>query len=92
MVIYLTYANNSNETATRTFAFTLSRLFSQHEDVVHILPTKRLQTENLYDIVKRISLEEIGFEILSIITDNDSIYKKAISFFCSPKISIIYPL
>ena len=68
----------------------LSSVFSQCKDVV---PTKHLQAENLFDIVKRIIIGlEIGFQVLSIITDNNAINKKAIFFFCSPpKHSILYP-
>ena len=58
------------------------------------MPTKCLKSENLFDIVKRIinDLEETGFQVLSIITDNNAINKKAISFFCCPpKLSIVYP-
>ena len=75
--------DNSNETVTSSFAFILSSLFSQYKDLVHVMPTKCLQVENLFDIVKRIiiSLKEIGFQVLSIITDDDTINKKAIYFF-----------
>ena len=58
------------------------------------MPTKNLKAENLFDIVKRIiiGLEEIDFQISSIITDNNVINTKAISFFCCPrKLSIVYP-
>ena len=58
------------------------------------MPSKCLKAENLFDIVKRIiiGLEEIGFQVLSIITDDKAINKKAISFFCSTsKLSIVYP-
>lgn len=41
----------------------LSSVFSQYKDVAHIIPTKCLKAENLFDIVKHaiISLEEIDF-------------------------------
>lgn len=87
-------ANNSNEPATSAFAFMLSSVFSQYKDVVHVMPTKCLLAENLFDIIKRviIGLEDIGFKVLSVITDNNAINKKAMSFFCSPsKLSIVYP-
>ena len=87
-------ANNSNEAATSAFAFMLSSVFSKYKDVVHVMPTRRLKAENLFDIIRRliIGLEEIGFRVLSVITDNNAINKKAMSFFCSPaKLSIVYP-
>ena len=56
------------------------------------MPTKCLKPENLFDIVKslKIGLEEIGFQILSIITDNNPKNKKAISFFAIPQIFQLY--
>ena len=58
-------------------------IFLQYKDVVHFMPSKCLQAENLIDIVKRdmISLEEIGFQILLIITDNNAIDLKKNSIF-----------
>ena len=87
-------SDNSNEAATSAFVFMLSSAFSQYKDVVHVIPTKCLKAESLFDIIKHIiiGLEEIGFQVLSIITDNNAINKKAISLFCSPpKLSIVYP-
>ena len=74
-------SDNSNEAATSAFTFMLSSVFSQYKDVVHVMSTKCLKAENLFDIVKHtiIGLEEIDFQVLSIITNT-----KAISFFCSP--------
>ena len=61
----------------------LSSVFSQYKDVVHLMPTKCLQAENLFDIVKHImiGLEEIGSQVLSVIIDNNAINKKVIFFF-----------
>ena len=55
------------------------------------MPTRCLTAENLLDIIKRIIIGlEIGFQVLSIITNN-ALNKKAIFFFCSPlKLSIVY--
>ena len=79
-------SDNNNEAATSAFDFMLSRVFSQYKAVVHVMPTKCLQAENLFDIVKRIinGLEETGFQVLSIITDNNAKNKRALSFFCRP--------
>ena len=87
-------SDNSNE-ATSAFVFMFSSVFSQYKDVVHVMPNKCLKAKSFFDIIKRIriGLEEIGFQVLSIITDNNAINKKkSISLFCSPpKLSIIYP-
>ena len=62
---------------TSDFAFMLSSVFSQYNDV-YVMPTKCLKAENLFDIVKRliICLQEIDFQVLSIMTDNNAINKK----------------
>ena len=44
-------SDKSNEAATSAFIFMLSSVFSQHKDVVHVMPTKILKAENLFDIV-----------------------------------------
>ena len=56
-------------------------IFSQYKDFVDAMPTKYLQAEKLFDIVKCIiiSLEAISVQVLSIITDNNATNKKAIS-------------
>ena len=75
-------SDNNNQAATSAFAFMLSSVFSQYKDVVHVMPIKCLKAENLFDRVKRIiiGLEEIGFQVLSIITDNNAINKKTYIF------------
>ena len=55
---------------------------------MYVMPTKFLKAANLFDIVKRIiiGLEEIGFQVSSIITDNNAVNKKGYIFlFQSPK-------
>ena len=68
-------SDNSNEAATSAFVFMPSMVISQYKDVVHVMPTKRLKAESLFDIIKHIiiGLEEIHFQVLSIITDNNAI-------------------
>ena len=56
------------------------------------MPTKCLKAESLFDIIKCIiiGLEEISFQVLSIITDNNAINKKAISAFAVPQTFPLY--
>ena len=87
-------ANNTNEVATSAFAFMFSCVLSNYKDVIHMMPTKCLKAENLFNIIKRliIRLEEIGFKVLCLIMDNNAINKNAMSLFCIPvKLSIVYP-
>ena len=44
-------ANNTNEVATSAFAFMLSSVLSNYKDVIHIMPTKCLKAENLFNII-----------------------------------------
>ena len=62
-------SDNSNDAA---FTFTLSSVFSQYKNVVHVMPI------NFFEIVKHITIgsEEMGFQVLSIITDNNATNKK----------------
>ena len=63
----------------------LSSVFSQYKDVEHVMPTKRLKAENLFDIIKRIiGLVEIGFQVLFIITDDNAINKNLYLSFAVP--------
>ena len=50
----------------RAFAFMLSSVFLQNKDVVHVMPTKCLKAENLFDIIKHviIGLKVIGFRLI----------------------------
>ena len=70
--------DNSNKAVTSAFTFMLRSVFSQYKDVVHVMPTKCLKAENLFEIIKCIitGLEEKDFQVLSIITDNNAINKK----------------
>lgn len=87
-------AVDGNEAATSVFVFMLRSVSSEYKDVVHVMPAKCLKAENLFDIVKRliVGLEEIGFKVLAVVTDNDTRNKKAMSLFCNPEqLSIVYP-
>ena len=75
--------DNSNEVAASAFVFMVSSVYSQYKDVVHVMPTKCLKPENLFDIVKCIiiGLEEIWLIILKSLTDNNAINKKKLYLF-----------
>ena len=76
-------AYNSHEAATSAFAFMLSSVCSKFKDVVHVMPAKSIKAEILFNVMKHIiiGLEQIGFRVISVITDNNAINKKAMSFF-----------
>lgn len=72
--------------ATSAYAFMLSGVFSKFKDVAHILPASKMTGEILFTYVRMIilELEKIGFTVIAVITDNNSINKKTMSQFSDP--------
>ena len=71
----------------------LKSVLSQFKDDVHVLPVKILTRESLFEIIKKVilGLKNIRFRVLTIITDNTVINRKAVSYFLSPpKLQLIY--
>ena len=86
-------AFNSTEAASSAFVFMISSVLSKFKDVVHILPAKTMKAEMLYAFIKRviIGLEEIGFRVICIVTNNNAINRKAMTHFHSPPLcSTVY--
>ena len=84
-------ALNSKEAAKSAFTFMISSIFSSYKDVVYILPSNKLTSEILHGFISK-TIKAIGFRVISVITDNNSINSKAMSLFVSPpKKSIVYP-
>lgn len=87
-------AYNSDDVATTAHVFMIQSILTQFKDVVHILPVSKINAGDLFNVVKSVvvGLENVGFRVISIITDNNSINRKAISNFASPsQVSIVYP-
>jgi len=87
-------ASNSNEAAKSAFAFMISSIVSKYKDVVHVLPTCKTIAMDLFALIQRTirGLEEAGFRVCSVITDNSAINRKAMSFFAEPhQLSFVYP-
>lgn len=87
-------AFDTSEAAKSAFVFMVSSLCSKFKDVVHILPTRIMKAETLFTFIKKviIGLEEIGFKVICVVTDNNSINRKAMSYFAEPPtLSIVYP-
>ena len=85
---------NTDEAASSAFVFMLNSLKSSFKDVVHILPVKTITAEALYQFIHKIvvGLENIGFMVICIVTDNNAINSKAMSSFVNPpKVSFVYP-
>lgn len=77
--------DNSNA-ASSAFVFMLQSFLSSYKDVAHILPVSNLTAETFHEYIKKviIGLENIGFKVITLVTDNNAINKKAVSLFASP--------
>lgn len=87
-------AYDSIDVATTAHVFIIQSLLSDFKDVVYILPVNKMNANNLFAIIKKIllGLETIGYKIIVIVTDNNSINRKALSYFANPpQSSIVYP-
>ena len=93
MQIRETVQNSVSNTAKFTFAFMISSIFSNYKDVIHLLPTCKITVDELYITIKKLAvgLESIGFKVIAVIADNNTINRKAMFKFVSPpKLSIAY--
>ena len=87
-------AYNTMNAATSVFAFMISSIFSSYKDVIHVLPACKMVAQVLFKIIKKTvkSLEKVGFQVISLITDNNAINRKAIALFASPsELRVAYP-
>ncbi|GBN91237.1 hypothetical protein AVEN_21324-1 [Araneus ventricosus] len=86
-------AYNSSNLATSVQVFMLQSLFSPYKDVIHIVPIDTFDASKLFDVMKKVimGLEEIGFKVMGMVTDNNSINRAAASNFANPpKLQVKY--
>ncbi|XP_037518749.2 uncharacterized protein LOC119395817 [Rhipicephalus sanguineus] len=86
-------AANSSTAAKTAHVFMIQSLLSSNKDVVHILPVAHIDAKALHDFLRKLilDLEASGFRIIAVISDNNSINRKAMSFFAKPaSVSIVY--
>ncbi|GFV54217.1 transposable element P transposase [Trichonephila clavipes] len=91
-ILGITY--NSEQAATSAYVFMIQSLLSPFKEVVHIMPVKKIDGEKLFAVVKKtiVELDSIGFKVIGVVSDNNSINRKAMSnFSVPPKLSIVYP-
>ncbi|KAH8032923.1 hypothetical protein HPB51_003800 [Rhipicephalus microplus] len=79
-------AGNSEEAATSAHVFMVQSMLSSFREVVHILPARTMNAHSLHAVLKNviIGLEEIGFKVLAVVSDNNAINRKALSMFSDP--------
>ncbi|CAL1262400.1 unnamed protein product [Larinioides sclopetarius] len=86
-----TSASRERESAQ---VFMIKSISSQYKDVVHVLPVHSITGNVLHKSIKKIiiGLEDIGFTVIGIITDNISVNRKAVELFIDPpELSYCYP-
>lgn len=84
---------DNSTAASSAHTFMTYSLLSLYIDFVHILPEHSISGEILNEYIKRIiiDLEEISIKVICVLTDNNSINRKVISFFSNPpKVQIAY--
>ncbi|KAH9374829.1 hypothetical protein HPB48_015762 [Haemaphysalis longicornis] len=87
-------AANSSSPAKTAHVFMLQSLLSNHKDVVHILPVAQIDAKALHEFLRKLitELEVLGFRVVAVVSDNNSINRKAMTFFANPpQASIVYP-
>lgn len=64
----------------------IQSILSNYKDVVHILPVQTITAEILFEYLHKIitNLESLGFTVICVSSDNNSINRRAMSMFCSP--------
>ena len=58
------------------------------------LPACKIEAQALFEFIKKTvkSLEKVGFQVISVITDNNAINRKAMALFTSPpELHVAYP-
>lgn len=87
-------AANSSDAATSAHVFMIQSLLTSFREVAYILPVKTLTGDDLHMILKKVilRLEEIGFKVVAVVCDNNSLNRKAMMMFSEPrKLRILYP-
>ncbi|GFV18341.1 THAP-type domain-containing protein [Trichonephila clavipes] len=91
-------AYNSEQAAVSAYVFMIQSLLSPSssplKEVVRIMPVKKIDGEKLFAVVKKtiVELDSIGFKVIGVVSDNNSINRKVMSNFSVPhKLSIVYP-
>ncbi|XP_023231795.1 uncharacterized protein LOC111631721 [Centruroides sculpturatus] len=78
--------NNTLVTANAAQVFMIASILSNFKDVAHILGVNKVTGNCLHQWIRKIilGLEEIGFKVVSVISDNNAINRKAMSLFADP--------
>lgn len=86
-------ARNSQNAAKTAYVFMIQSLLSSSKDAVHILPVAKIDAIQLHQFLRELinGLEATGFRVIAVVSDNNSINGKAMSFFSEPrKVDTVY--
>lgn len=87
-------AYNNACLANSAFVFMISSIMSSVKEVVHISPTSKVDHLLVFSLIKEVitKLEDIGYKVFCVISDNNAVNSKAMSHFAEKKsLSIVYP-
>ncbi|XP_077558528.1 uncharacterized protein LOC144174001 isoform X2 [Haemaphysalis longicornis] len=82
------------EIPNSAFVFTVQSLTGQFKEVAYIVPAFRADAKFVHKLLKDVicGLEKIGYSVLCVVTDNDPVRRKAMSYFSSPPTDhVVYP-
>lgn len=79
-------AINRNEAANCALVFMVRSVTCKFKEVAHIVPVHRVEAEFLQKTLKDVicGLEKIGYRVMCVVSDNNSVNRKAMSLFESP--------
>lgn len=77
-------SDNSSAPATSLQAFMITSIKSKNKDIVALYPVRNLTAKTLQDLIKTVlsQLHLLGFKVLSLISDNNRVNRKAFEEFC----------
>lgn len=75
--------HNNTQLTTIAQIFMVRSLLESYQDIVHIMPTSCINANELFAFIQKVmkGSENIGFQVVCIITDNIPLKKKAVSLF-----------
>lgn len=81
-------AYDSSKIAKTSQVFMISAIFSKYRDVVCIVPVLNLTGLQLFELLSKIlkEVEDIGFKVLAVVSDNNCVNRKAFELFTPNKI------
>lgn len=87
-------AYNNASLAHSAFVFMIASVMSGFKEVVHISPISKIDHLVVFSLIKTVitKLEEIGYKVFCVVSDNNAVNSRAMSNFAENKsLSIVYP-